>query len=81
MNIYMEPYLHLYFFLIATPNFPTNIVYFRGLSSSVPNLNSKGWNSQAHKGFPGKFESSNASRDNLSRDIGRILANIFKFNI
>ena len=36
------------------------------------NLNSKGWYSQARMGFPGKFESSNVSRDNRSREIGRI---------
>ena len=36
------------------------------------NLNLKGWNSQAHGGFPGKFESGNVSRDNASREIGRI---------
>ena len=30
------------------------------------NLNLKGWNSQANRGFPGKFESSN-----VSREIGR----------
>ena len=35
------------------------------------NLNSKGWNSQAHREFPRKFESSNLSRDNVSREIGR----------
>ena len=29
--------------------------------------------SQAHRGFPGKFESSNVSRDNVSREIGRNL--------
>ena len=34
------------------------------------NLNLKGWNSHAHRGFPGKFESSNVSRDNVSREIG-----------
>ena len=31
----------------------------------------KGWNSQAHREFPGKFKSSNVSRDNVSREIGR----------
>ena len=31
----------------------------------------EGWNSQAHREFPGKFESRNLSRDNLSREIGR----------
>ena len=35
------------------------------------NLNVNGWNSQVHRGFPGKFESSNVSRDNVSREIGR----------
>ena len=35
------------------------------------NLDFKGWNSQAHREFPGKFESSNVSRDNVSREIGR----------
>ena len=35
------------------------------------NLKFKGWNSQAHREFPGKFESSNLSRDNLSRETGR----------
>ena len=34
-------------------------------------LDFKGWNSQAHRGFPGKFESSNVSRLNVSRRIGR----------
>ena len=36
------------------------------------NLNLKRWNSQAHGGFPGKFESSNVSRDSVSREIGYI---------
>ena len=36
------------------------------------NLNLKGWNSQVHRGFPRKSESSNVSRDNVSREIGRI---------
>ena len=35
------------------------------------NLNIKGWNSHVHRGFPGKFESSNLSRDNVSGEIGR----------
>ena len=29
------------------------------------------WNSHVHREFPGKFESSNISRDNVSREIGR----------
>ena len=35
------------------------------------NLNSKGWNSHIHRGLPGKFESSNLSRDNVGREIVR----------
>ena len=31
----------------------------------------KGWNSHAHREFPGNLESTNLSRDNLSTDIGR----------
>ena len=34
------------------------------------NLNVEGWNSLAHRGFPEKFESSNVSRENVSREIG-----------
>ena len=34
-------------------------------------MNFKGWNSQAHSGSPGMFDSSNISRDNVSREIGR----------
>ena len=34
-------------------------------------LNLKGWNSQVHREVPGKFESSNVSGDNVSREIGR----------
>ena len=30
-----------------------------------------GWNSQARREFPGKFESTNPSRDTISREIGR----------
>ena len=29
-----------------------------------------GWKSQVHRGVPGKFESTNLSRNNLSREIG-----------
>ena len=31
----------------------------------------KGWNSHVHRVLPGKFESSNVSRDNVSRETGR----------
>ena len=43
-------------------NLRTNIVDFRGFDSSTI-LMFKGWNSQAHRGVPGKFESSNVSRE------------------
>ena len=46
---------------------------FRGFDSSIININCKGWNSHVHRGFPGKSESSNLSRDNVSREIGRTL--------
>ena len=35
------------------------------------NLDFEGWNSQAHRAFPGSFESRNLSRDNLSWEVGR----------
>ena len=34
-------------------------------------LKFKGWDSQARKEVPGKFETRNLSRENLSREIGR----------
>ena len=33
----------------------------------------KGWNAHVHREYPGKFESRNLSRGNLSREIGRAL--------
>ena len=53
-----------------TANLRTKILGFRGLDASA-NLNVKGWTSHAHREFPAKFESTNLSRDNLSREIGR----------
>ena len=35
------------------------------------NLDFKGWSSQAHREFPGNVESTNVSRDDVSREIGR----------
>ena len=52
----------------STANLRTNIMDFRGFWIKH-NHNSKGWNSQAHRWFPGKFGSSNLSRDNASREI------------
>ena len=34
-------------------------------------VNAKGWNSQAHEQFPGKFESTNLSFEILSMETGR----------
>ena len=51
-------------------NLRTKILDFRGLDSSRI-LSFKGWNPQVQRGFPGKFESTNPSGDNLSREIGR----------
>ena len=51
-------------------NTSTTILDFSGFDSSRI-LISKGWKSQAHREFPGKFESRNLSRDNLSRETGR----------
>ena len=31
------------------------------------------WNSHVHRAFPGRFESSNVSRDDVSGEIGRTL--------
>ena len=39
-----------------------------GLTQAESNL--KGWNSHVHSEFPINVESSNLSRDNLSREIG-----------
>ena len=35
------------------------------------NFNFEGWNSQARRGFTGKFDSSDVRRDNVNREIGR----------
>ena len=48
---------------------------FRGFDSSLI-LMLEGWNSHVHGEFPGNFESSNLSRDNLSREIGRTFIKI-----
>ena len=51
-------------------NLLTEILDFRGFDSSIIDINFKGWNSQAHREFAGKCESTNLSRDNL-RELGR----------
>ena len=55
----------------ATPNLPTNIVDFRRFDSSTI-LIKKGGTLVSIGEFPGKFDSGNVSRDNVSREIGRI---------
>ena len=54
----------------STANLRTNIMAFRGFDYNVI-LIQRGWSYHVHRGFPGKFESSNLSRDNVSREIGR----------
>ena len=49
-----------------TANLLTKILDFRGFDSG------RILSSQAHREFPGKFESSNLRRDNLSRRLGVI---------
>ena len=53
--IYISPYSHCGFSRVGLEH----------------NLNLKGWTSHVHRGFHSKFESSNVSRDNVSREIGR----------
>ena len=55
--------------LMPTANLRTKIMDFRGLYSSLILI--KRGNSRVHREFPGKFESSNLSRGNLSREMGR----------
>ena len=53
----------------GTANLLTNIMDFRGFDSSII-LISRG-DIPFRRGLPGKFESTNLSRDNVSREIGR----------
>ena len=55
---------------IGTANLRAKTLDFRGFELER-NLNLKGWKSHVLREVPGKFESSNLSRDNLSREIGR----------
>ena len=52
----------------VTANLRTKILDFRGFDLS--RILIKGWNSHVHGGFLGKLESSNLSREILSREIG-----------
>ena len=55
---------------VRAANLRTKILDFGGFDSSRI-LILRGWNSQGHREFPGKLESSDLSRDDLSREIGR----------
>ena len=82
--IYICMYIHIYIYIYITymhMNETENPVWDgvrpisvldSGLQKVWPerNRNFQGWNSQAHRGFPGKFESSHLSRDNVRREIG-----------
>ena len=49
-----------------TANLHTRIWISEGLTQAERDF--KGWNSHAHRGFPGKFEFTNLRRDTLSRE-------------
>ena len=69
----------LTFFYPALPQSGPEKVAFRPISTKIldfprvwlkQNLTLKGWHSHVHRKFPGKCESNNLSRSNLSREIG-----------
>ena len=62
-----------------TANLLTNIMDFVGFESSIILRNFKGWDSQAHRGFPEEFDSGNVSRRNVRREIGRMAIFIMWF--
>ena len=66
---YMCVYIYIHTKVQYTADLRTKILDFRGSDSGI--INFQGWNSQAHRELPGKFELSNLSRDRLSREIGR----------
>ena len=63
IHIYIYIYIYIYMYMGG----------FQGVWLQH-NLNLKGWNSQVHRGFTGKLDSSNVSRDNVSRGIRRMRA-------
>ena len=64
-----ECFLHRHRYHSGSANLPTKILDFRGLHASVIS-NLRGGIPQAHREFPGKFESSNLIRGNV-REFGR----------
>ena len=73
LSLYIYIYIYIYIYMRPpdTPNLPTNIVDCRGFDSSIILILRVGI--LMSTGFPGKFESSNVSRGNVSREIGRTL--------
>ena len=75
LYIYIYVYTHtceldlLCFLLLSRPPATTS-AEFQGVWLQH-NVDVKGRNSHVHRGFPGKLDSSNVSRDNVSREIGR----------
>ena len=57
---------------VCTADLRTKTLDFRGFDSCIYNLYFKGWNSHVHRGIPGNVESTNLSREILSREIKRI---------
>ena len=80
--IYIYTYIHicLFYIYIYICILHYSILYAQspyehcGFQRVLPqhNLKLKGWNSHVHRKFTGKFESSNVSRDHVSREIGRM---------
>ena len=68
----MDPQ-HCFPAMQATANLRTKILDFRGFDSSIF-FNIKGWYSHVHRAFPGKFESTDLGRDNISREIGHTIS-------
>ena len=83
MCIYVYIYIYMYIYIYIcieregtyetcdypgiTPNLPTHMYGFQRVWLKH-NLDLKAWNSQALMTYPGKFDTSNLSRDNFSRD-------------
>ena len=68
--IYIYTYIHVCIHTVHMEvHLRTEILDFGGCDSSRTLI--LGWNSQMHRGVPGRFESANLSRDNLSREIRR----------
>ena len=61
IHIYLYIYIYIYIYIQAT--WPV---------SRPDTANIKGWNSHVHRKFPGKLESSDLSRETLSREMGRM---------